>query len=134
MSIPVQMDFMSLSGYGSSTESSSKITVRRDHHGCARTPLLIVEDIIASSHNSDGRSADTCRCFRQRRELLRLDAVGRPAVGDVLEAAPAVGDFLDLASVLVISVKVQDIVLEVFASAASSAPCGGPRHRATGAG
>ena len=39
MSIPVQMDFMSLSSYGSGTESSGKITVRQD---------LIVEDIIDS--------------------------------------------------------------------------------------
>ena len=30
MSIPVQMDFMSLSSYGSGTESSGKITVRQD--------------------------------------------------------------------------------------------------------
>ena len=44
MSIPVQMDFMSLSSYGSGTESSGKITVRQD----LSTDVLIVEDIIDS--------------------------------------------------------------------------------------
>ena len=38
MSIPVQMDFMSLSSYGSGTESSGKITVRQDLSTDARTP------------------------------------------------------------------------------------------------
>ena len=47
MSIPVQMDFMSLSSYGSGTESSGKITVRQDLSTDVRgRHVLIVEDII----------------------------------------------------------------------------------------
>ena len=49
MSIPVQMDFMSLSSYGSGTESSGKITVRQDLSTDVRgRHVLIVEDIIDS--------------------------------------------------------------------------------------
>lgn len=51
MSIPVQMDFMSLSSYGSGTESSGKITVRQDLSTDVRgRHVLIVEDIIDSHH------------------------------------------------------------------------------------
>ena len=47
VSIPVQIDFMSLSSYGSGTQSSGTITVRQDL-GCdvAGRDVLIVEDII----------------------------------------------------------------------------------------
>ena len=49
MSIPVQMDFMSLSSYGSGTESSGTITVRQDLSTDVRgRHVLIVEDIIDS--------------------------------------------------------------------------------------
>ena len=49
MSIPVQMDFMSLSSYGSGTQSSGKITVRQDLSTDVRgRHVLIVEDIIDS--------------------------------------------------------------------------------------
>ena len=49
MSIPVQIDFMSLSSYGSGTESSGKITVRQDLSTDVRgRHVLIVEDIIDS--------------------------------------------------------------------------------------
>ena len=49
MSIPVQMDFMSLSSYGSGTEASGKITVRQDLSTDVRgRHVLIVEDIIDS--------------------------------------------------------------------------------------
>ncbi|WP_418968993.1 hypoxanthine phosphoribosyltransferase [Alloscardovia omnicolens] len=49
VSIPVQIDFMTLSSYGAGTESSGKITVRQDL-GCdvAGRDVLIVEDIIDS--------------------------------------------------------------------------------------
>ena len=49
VSIPVQIDFMSLSSYGSGTQSSGTITVRQDL-GCdvAGRAVLIVEDIIDS--------------------------------------------------------------------------------------
>ena len=47
--IPVEIDFMSLSSYGSGTQSSGTITVRQDL-GCdvAGRDVLIVEDIIDS--------------------------------------------------------------------------------------
>ena len=49
MSIHAEMDFMSLSSYGSGTQSSGKITVRQDLSTdvCGRH-VLIVEDIIDS--------------------------------------------------------------------------------------
>ena len=49
VSIPVEIDFMSLSSYGSGTQSSGTITVRQDL-GCdvAGRDVLIVEDIIDS--------------------------------------------------------------------------------------
>ncbi len=49
MSIPVEIDFMSLSSYGSGTESSGVITVRQDLATDVRgRDVLIVEDIIDS--------------------------------------------------------------------------------------
>lgn len=49
MSIPVQMDFMSLSSYGSGTSSSGTITVRQDLSTDVRgRNVLIVEDIVDS--------------------------------------------------------------------------------------
>ncbi|MBM6699954.1 hypoxanthine phosphoribosyltransferase [Bifidobacterium pullorum subsp. saeculare] len=49
MSIPVEMDFMSLSSYGSGTESSGTITIRQDLSTDVRgRHVLIVEDIIDS--------------------------------------------------------------------------------------
>ena len=49
MSIPLEMDFMSLSSYGSGTSTSGKVTVRQDLstdvRGC---DVLIVEDIVDS--------------------------------------------------------------------------------------
>lgn len=49
VSIPAEIDFMSLSSYGSGTQSSGTITVRQDL-GCdvAGRDVLIVEDIIDS--------------------------------------------------------------------------------------
>ena len=49
MSIHAEMDFMSLSSYGSGTQSSGKITVRQDLSTDVRgRHVLIVEDIIDS--------------------------------------------------------------------------------------
>ena len=49
MSIPVQMDFMSLSSYGSGMTSSGSITVRQDLSADVRgRHILIVEDIVDS--------------------------------------------------------------------------------------
>ncbi|KAB8289594.1 hypoxanthine phosphoribosyltransferase [Bifidobacterium avesanii] len=49
LSIPVQMDFMSLSSYGSGTESSGTITVRQDLSTDVRgRHILIAEDIVDS--------------------------------------------------------------------------------------
>ena len=49
MSIHAEMDFMSLSSYGSGTRSSGKITVRQDLSTDVRgRHVLIVEDIIDS--------------------------------------------------------------------------------------
>lgn len=49
MSIPVEMDFMSLSSYGSGTESSGSITIRQDLSADVRgRHILIVEDIVDS--------------------------------------------------------------------------------------
>ncbi|MCI1832435.1 MAG: hypoxanthine phosphoribosyltransferase [Bifidobacterium sp.] len=49
LSIPVQMDFMSLSSYGSGTSSSGRITVRQDLSADVRgRHILIVEDIVDS--------------------------------------------------------------------------------------
>ena len=49
MSIQAEMDFMSLSSYGSGTQSSGKITVRQDLSTDVRgRHVLIVEDIIDS--------------------------------------------------------------------------------------
>ena len=45
MSIPLEMDFMSLSSYGSGTSTSGKVTVRQDVRG---RDVLIVEDIVDS--------------------------------------------------------------------------------------
>lgn len=49
MSIPVQMDFMSLSSYGSGTQSSGTVTIRQDLSTDVRgRHILIVEDIVDS--------------------------------------------------------------------------------------
>ncbi|KAB7790589.1 hypoxanthine phosphoribosyltransferase [Bifidobacterium leontopitheci] len=49
LSIPVQLDFMSLSSYGSGTESSGTVTIRQDLSTDVRgRHILIVEDIIDS--------------------------------------------------------------------------------------
>lgn len=49
LSIPVQMDFMSLSSYGNGTESTGTITVRQDLSVDVRgRHILIVEDIVDS--------------------------------------------------------------------------------------
>ncbi|MCH9276738.1 hypoxanthine phosphoribosyltransferase [Bifidobacterium amazonense] len=49
MSIPVQLDFMSLSSYGSGTTSSGTVTIRQDLSTDVRgRHILIVEDIIDS--------------------------------------------------------------------------------------
>lgn len=49
LSIPVQMDFMSLSSYGAGTTSSGTITVRQDLSADVRgRHILIVEDIVDS--------------------------------------------------------------------------------------
>ncbi|BDR55036.1 hypoxanthine phosphoribosyltransferase [Bombiscardovia apis] len=49
ISIPAQIDFMSLSSYGSGTQSSGTITVRKDLDCSVRgRHILIVEDIIDS--------------------------------------------------------------------------------------
>ncbi|MBT1162067.1 MULTISPECIES: hypoxanthine phosphoribosyltransferase [Bifidobacterium] len=49
LSIPVQLDFMSLSSYGSGTKSSGTVTIRQDLSTDVRgRHILIVEDIIDS--------------------------------------------------------------------------------------
>ena len=49
LSIPVQMDFMSLSSYGAGTVSSGTVTVRQDLSADVRgRHILIVEDIVDS--------------------------------------------------------------------------------------
>lgn len=49
MSIPAQIDFMSLSSYGSGTVSSGEVTVRQDLSADVRgRHILIVEDIVDS--------------------------------------------------------------------------------------
>ncbi|MBW3083421.1 hypoxanthine phosphoribosyltransferase [Bifidobacterium phasiani] len=49
LSIPVQMDFMSLSSYGAGTTSSGTVTVRQDLSTDVRgRHILIVEDIVDS--------------------------------------------------------------------------------------
>ncbi|OZG61252.1 hypoxanthine phosphoribosyltransferase [Bifidobacterium lemurum] len=49
MTIPVQMDFMSLSSYGSGVTSSGAVTVRQDLSADVRgRHILIVEDIVDS--------------------------------------------------------------------------------------
>lgn len=49
VSIPVQMDFMSLSSYGSGTQSSGTVTVRQDLSTDVQgRHVLIVEDIVDS--------------------------------------------------------------------------------------
>ena len=51
LSIPVQMDFMSLSSYGSGTESSGTIAIRQDLSCDVRgRHILIVEDIVGSNY------------------------------------------------------------------------------------
>ncbi|MBT1180659.1 hypoxanthine phosphoribosyltransferase [Bifidobacterium sp. CP2] len=49
LSIPCQLDFMSLSSYGSGTESSGTVTIRQDLSTDVRgRHILIVEDIVDS--------------------------------------------------------------------------------------
>ena len=49
ISIPAQMDFMSLSSYGAGTESSGTVTIRQDLSTDVRgRHVLIVEDIVDS--------------------------------------------------------------------------------------
>lgn len=51
LSIPVQMDFMSISSYGSGTSSSGKITIRQDLAADVRgRHIIVVEDIVDSGH------------------------------------------------------------------------------------
>lgn len=51
MTIPMKMDFMSLSSYGSGFESTGKITVRQDlSYDVAGEDVLIVEDIVDSGN------------------------------------------------------------------------------------
>jgi hypoxanthine phosphoribosyltransferase len=51
LSIPVDMDFMSISSYGSGTISSGDITIRQDLSTDVRgRHVLIVEDIVDSGH------------------------------------------------------------------------------------
>ena len=50
MSIPVQIDFMSLSSYGSGTVSSGEVTVRQDLSADVRgRHILIVEELTSAS-------------------------------------------------------------------------------------
>ena len=63
MSIPVQIDFMSLSSYGSGTVSSGEITVRQDLSADVRgRHIVIVEDIV----DSDARSRGWSRSWKRR--------------------------------------------------------------------
>lgn len=54
MTIPVEIDYMSLSTYGSGTRSAGKVTVRQDlSTDVAGRHVLIVEDIIDSGFTLD---------------------------------------------------------------------------------
>ena len=61
LSIPVEMDFMSISSYGSGTISSGAITVRQDLSCDVRgRHILIVEDIVDSGRTLHWLTQELC--------------------------------------------------------------------------
>ena len=73
LSIPVQLDFMSLSSYGSGTESSGNITIRQDLSTDVRgRHILIVEDIVDSGHTLAWLKAELLRRSAASVEVFAL--------------------------------------------------------------
>lgn len=73
MTIPVEIDFMSLSSYGSGTESSGTITIRQDLSRDVRgRHILIVEDIVDSGRTLDWLVAELKRRGAASVEIFAL--------------------------------------------------------------
>ncbi len=82
LTIPVEIDFMSLSSYGSGTKSSGTITIRQDLSTDVRgRDVLIVEDIIDSGNTLawlveelKGRGASSVEIFALLEKPSRREA------------------------------------------------------------
>ncbi len=68
ITVPVSLDFMSVSSYGSNTESSGKITIKKDlDESIKGKDVLVVEDIVDS-----GRTLSSLLKMLQEREPASL--------------------------------------------------------------
>ncbi len=106
MDIPLQMDFMDVSSYGDSMESSGKVRLDVDVQTDVKgRDVLIVEDIVDTGHTmkymkdllaSRGANSVKC-CALLNKTERRVDDVDVEYYGSIVENEFVVGYGLDLA-------------------------------------